>query len=200
MNGALSQVPDWIRAPWSAGPARGGARHRRSAVPRHRRPSWPSRLCIEASRSCPNVSTLQLAFARLGLPWQDMKFSSSTARMPATGLPASEPEPRPVRAAARHPPERPPGHSHQPGQHAGPHRPHAGRPKAWPMISRWRSPNACASPRNASSAASRITRRRADAVRRPQRGAAVAHAVRARSRCCSACPTPAISSATRKKA
>ena len=35
-----------------------------------------SRLCIEAIEVIPNVSTLQLACARLSLPWQDMKFSS----------------------------------------------------------------------------------------------------------------------------
>ena len=75
LTGALSQVPEWIRA------AQG--EHQRVVVLATGDPLChgiaaylASRLCIEAIEVLPNVSTLQLACARLGLPWQDMKFSS----------------------------------------------------------------------------------------------------------------------------
>ncbi|OGB75460.1 MAG: precorrin-6Y C5,15-methyltransferase, partial [Burkholderiales bacterium RIFCSPLOWO2_12_FULL_67_210] len=50
-----------------------------------------SRLCIEAIEVIPNVSTLQLACARLGLPWQDMKFSSVHAKDAGDWVPGSPP-------------------------------------------------------------------------------------------------------------
>ena len=75
LTGALSQVPEWIRTAQSE--------HQRVVVLATGDPLChgiaaylASRLCIEAIEVLPNVSTLQLACARLGLPWQDMKFSS----------------------------------------------------------------------------------------------------------------------------
>lgn len=75
LSGALSQVPEWIRA--------AQALKQRVVVLATGDPLChgiaaylASRLCIEAIEVLPNVSTLQLACARLGLPWQDMKFSS----------------------------------------------------------------------------------------------------------------------------
>ncbi|CAN5456950.1 bifunctional cobalt-precorrin-7 (C(5))-methyltransferase/cobalt-precorrin-6B (C(15))-methyltransferase [soil metagenome] len=75
LTGALSQVPEWIRA--------AQAFHQRVVVLATGDPLChgiaaylASRLCIEAIEVIPNVSTLQLACARLGLPWHDMKFSS----------------------------------------------------------------------------------------------------------------------------
>lgn len=75
LTGALSQVPEWIRAAQSE--------HQRVVVLATGDPLChgiaaylASRLCVEAIEVLPNVSTLQLACARLGLPWQDMKFAS----------------------------------------------------------------------------------------------------------------------------
>jgi precorrin-6Y C5,15-methyltransferase (decarboxylating) len=75
LTGALSQVPEWIRAAQAAGQrvvvlATGDPLCHGIAA------YLASRLCIEAIEVIPNVSTLQLACARLGLPWQEMKFSS----------------------------------------------------------------------------------------------------------------------------
>ena len=75
LTGALSQVPEWIRAAQTDAQrvvvlATGDPLCHGIAA------YLASRLCIEAIEVIPNVSTLQLACARLGLPWQDMKFSS----------------------------------------------------------------------------------------------------------------------------
>lgn len=75
LSGALLQVPEWIRAAQADGQrvvvlATGDPLCHGVAA------YLASRLCIEAIEVLPNVSTLQLACARLGLPWQDMKFSS----------------------------------------------------------------------------------------------------------------------------
>jgi precorrin-6Y C5,15-methyltransferase (decarboxylating) len=79
LTGALQQVPEWIRAAQSE--------NQRVVVLATGDPLChgiaaylASRLCIEAIEVIPNVSTLQLACARLGLPWQDMKFSSVHAK------------------------------------------------------------------------------------------------------------------------
>ena len=75
LTGVLSQVPEWIRA--------AQADNQRVVVLATGDPLChgiaaylASRLCIEAIEVLPNVSTLQLACARLGLPWQEMKFAS----------------------------------------------------------------------------------------------------------------------------
>jgi precorrin-6Y C5,15-methyltransferase (decarboxylating) len=75
LTGALAQVPEWIRLAQTE--------NQRVVVLATGDPLChgiaaylASRLCIESIEVIPNVSTLQLACARLGLPWQDMKFSS----------------------------------------------------------------------------------------------------------------------------
>ena len=90
LSGALSQVPEWIRAAQSEG--------RRVVVLATGDPLChgiaaylASRLCIEAIEVLPNVSTLQLACARLGLPWQDMKFSSVHSKDAGDWVPGSPP-------------------------------------------------------------------------------------------------------------
>lgn len=75
LTGRLGEVPEWIRA------AR--ADHLRVAVLATGDPlchgiasHLASRLCVEAIEVLPNVSTLQLACARIGLAWQDAKIVS----------------------------------------------------------------------------------------------------------------------------
>lgn len=75
LTGQMAQVPEWIRA--------AQAQHQRVVVLATGDPLChgvaaflQSRLCIEACEVLPNVSMLQLACARLGLPWQEMKIVS----------------------------------------------------------------------------------------------------------------------------
>lgn len=75
LTGQLMQVPEWIRA--------AQADNKRVVVLATGDPLChgiaaflQSRLCIEACEVLPNVSTMQLACARLGLPWQEMKIVS----------------------------------------------------------------------------------------------------------------------------
>lgn len=75
LTGQLSRVPDWIREAQAQG--------KRVVVLATGDPLChgiagflQARLCIEAFEILPNVSTVQLACARLGLPWQDMKILS----------------------------------------------------------------------------------------------------------------------------
>ena len=79
LTGALSQVPEWISAAQQAGErcvvlATGDPLCHGIAA------YLASRLCIEALEVLPNLSTIQLACARLGLPWQDMKITSIHSR------------------------------------------------------------------------------------------------------------------------
>ncbi|MEO5606043.1 MAG: precorrin-6y C5,15-methyltransferase (decarboxylating) subunit CbiE [Polaromonas sp.] len=90
LTGALSQVPEWIRA--------AQAENQRVVLLATGDPLChgiaaylASRLCIEAIEVIPNVSTLQLACARLGLPWQDMKFSSVHAKDAGDWVEGAEP-------------------------------------------------------------------------------------------------------------
>ena len=90
LTGALSQVPEWIRAAQAVGQrvvvlATGDPLCHGIAA------YLASRLCIEAIEVIPNVSTLQLACARLGLPWQDMKFSSVHSKDAGDWVAGSEP-------------------------------------------------------------------------------------------------------------
>ena len=90
LTGALSQVPEWIRAAQAAGQrvvllATGDPLCHGIAA------YLASRLCIEAIEVLPNVSTLQLACARLGLPWQDMKFSSVHSKDAGDWVAGSDP-------------------------------------------------------------------------------------------------------------
>nr|VFK31987.1 MAG: precorrin-6Y C5,15-methyltransferase (decarboxylating) [Candidatus Kentron sp. MB] len=82
LTGTLSQAPDWIRD----AQAKGG----RVVVLATGDPLChgiagflQARLCIESCEVLPNVSMVQLACARLGIPWQDMKILS--AHGPDTG-------------------------------------------------------------------------------------------------------------------
>ncbi|NOZ52998.1 MAG: precorrin-6y C5,15-methyltransferase (decarboxylating) subunit CbiE [Gammaproteobacteria bacterium] len=75
LTGQLMQVPDWIRD------AQANAKH--VVVLATGDPLChgiagflQSRLCIESCEVLPNVSTVQLACARLGIPWQDLKICS----------------------------------------------------------------------------------------------------------------------------
>ncbi len=90
LTGALPQVPEWIRA--------AQAENQRVVLLATGDPLChgiaaylASRLCIEAIEVIPNVSTLQLACARLGLPWQDMKFSSVHAKDAGDWVEGAEP-------------------------------------------------------------------------------------------------------------
>ncbi len=90
LTGALSQVPEWIRAAQAVGQrvvvlATGDPLCHGIAA------YLASRLCIEAIEVIPNVSTLQLACARLGLPWQEMKFSSVHSKDAGDWVAGSEP-------------------------------------------------------------------------------------------------------------
>ncbi len=76
---ALGELPEWIRSAQQAG--------QRSVVLATGDPLChgiaaflASRLCIEALEVLPNLSTIQLACARVGLPWQDLKILSVHSR------------------------------------------------------------------------------------------------------------------------
>ncbi|MDB5940063.1 MAG: hypothetical protein JWP77_2427 [Polaromonas sp.] len=90
LTGALQQVPEWIRTAQSE--------NQRVVVLATGDPLChgiaaylASRLCIEAIEVIPNVSTLQLACARLGVPWQDMKFSSVHSKDAGDWVEGAEP-------------------------------------------------------------------------------------------------------------
>jgi precorrin-6Y C5,15-methyltransferase (decarboxylating) len=75
LTGALAQVPDWIRAAQTEG--------QRCVVLATGDPLChgiaaylASRLCIEAIEVLPHLSTIQLACARIGLAWQDLRIAS----------------------------------------------------------------------------------------------------------------------------
>lgn len=79
LTGSLSQVPEWVRAARADG--------LRVAVLAtgdplcHGVASYlASRLCVNAIEVLPNVSTLQLACARIGLVWQDARIVSVHAK------------------------------------------------------------------------------------------------------------------------
>jgi len=79
LSGALADVPEWIRAALDA--------EQRVVVLATGDPLChgiaaylAAHLCVEAIEVLPNVSTLQLACARLCLPWDEMKFVSVHGR------------------------------------------------------------------------------------------------------------------------
>ncbi|MBT3066326.1 precorrin-6y C5,15-methyltransferase (decarboxylating) subunit CbiE [Rhodoferax sp. U11-2br] len=79
LTGVMSQVPEWIRAALDDGLrvvvlATGDPLCHGIAA------YLASRLCVDVIEVLPNVSTLQLACARLCLPWQDMRFVSVHSR------------------------------------------------------------------------------------------------------------------------
>jgi len=90
LTGQLSAVPDWIRA----------ARNDRLAVVVlatgdplcHGIASYlAARLCLQAIEVLPNLSTLQLACARVGLAWQDAKIVSIHAKDAGEWRPGAAP-------------------------------------------------------------------------------------------------------------
>lgn len=79
LTGALSAVPQWVRAAREAGQscvvlATGDPLCHGIA------PYLAQHLCVEALDILPNLSTLQLACARIGLAWQDARIVSVHAR------------------------------------------------------------------------------------------------------------------------
>lgn len=91
LSGQLAAVPEWIRA------AR--ADHQAVVVLATGDPLChgiagflASRLCVEAIEVLPNVSTLQLACARVGLVWQDARIVSIHARDAGEWTPGAPPE------------------------------------------------------------------------------------------------------------
>ncbi|HEY3431256.1 MAG TPA: precorrin-6y C5,15-methyltransferase (decarboxylating) subunit CbiE [Rhodocyclaceae bacterium] len=90
LGGALSQVPEWIRGAHEQG--------QRCVVLATGDPLCygiaaylASRLCIEALEVLPNLTTIQVACARLGLPWQDMKLASVHSKDAGEWTPESTP-------------------------------------------------------------------------------------------------------------
>ena len=75
LTGAMSEVPEWIRAAQDEG-LRAVVLATGDPLCHGMAGYLASRLCVEAIEVIPNVSTLQLACARLCLPWQDMRFVS----------------------------------------------------------------------------------------------------------------------------
>jgi precorrin-6Y C5,15-methyltransferase (decarboxylating) len=79
LTGALSQVSGWVREAQADGLrcvvlATGDPLCHGIAA------YLASRLCIDALEVLPNLSTIQLACARLGMPWQDMSIASVHSR------------------------------------------------------------------------------------------------------------------------
>lgn len=90
LTGVMSQVPEWIRAALDEGLrvvvlATGDPLCHGIAA------YLASRLCVEVIEVLPNVSTLQLACARLCLPWQEMRFASVHSRDAGEWLAGSPP-------------------------------------------------------------------------------------------------------------
>ncbi|MEQ6342692.1 MAG: precorrin-6y C5,15-methyltransferase (decarboxylating) subunit CbiE [Gammaproteobacteria bacterium] len=79
LTGQLTQVPEWIRAAL-AEDKRVVVLATGDPLCHGIAPFLQSRLCIEAREVLPNVSTIQLACARLGIPWQEMKICSVHSR------------------------------------------------------------------------------------------------------------------------
>ena len=90
LTGALPQVTEWIRAA-QADNLRVVLLATGDPLCHGIAAYLASRLCIEAIEVIPNVSTLQLACARLGLPWQDMKFASVHGKDAGDWVEGSEP-------------------------------------------------------------------------------------------------------------
>ena len=89
LTGALSQVPEWIRAA-QADDLRVVVLATGDPLCHGIAAYLASRLCIEAIEVIPNISTLQLACARLCLPWNDMKFSSVHSKDAGDWVPESD--------------------------------------------------------------------------------------------------------------
>lgn len=79
LGGALGQVAEWVRQASSDG-LRVVVLATGDPLCYGIAPFLAARLCVEAIEVLPNVSTLQLACARLKLPWQDMRLASVHAK------------------------------------------------------------------------------------------------------------------------
>ncbi len=79
LGGALGQVAEWVRQA-SADGLRVVVLATGDPLCYGIAPFLAARLCVEAIEVLPNVSTLQLACARLQLPWQDMRLASVHAK------------------------------------------------------------------------------------------------------------------------
>ena len=79
MGGALGQVAEWVRQARADG-LRVVLLATGDPLCFGLAPFLAARLCVEAIEVLPNVSTLQLACARLQLPWQDMRLASVHAK------------------------------------------------------------------------------------------------------------------------
>ncbi len=79
MGGALGQVAEWVREARADG-LRVVVLATGDPLCYGIAPFLAARLCVEAIEVLPNVSTLQLACARLKLPWQDMRLASVHAK------------------------------------------------------------------------------------------------------------------------
>lgn len=79
MGGALGQVAEWVRQARADG-LRVVVLATGDPLCYGIAPFLAARLCVEAIEVLPNVSTLQLACARLKLPWQDMRLASVHAK------------------------------------------------------------------------------------------------------------------------
>lgn len=79
LTGQLAHVPEWIRAAL-AEDKRVVVLATGDPLCHGIAPFLQSRLCIEACEVLPNVSTIQLACARLGIPWQEIKICSVHSR------------------------------------------------------------------------------------------------------------------------
>ena len=79
MGGALGQVAEWVRQARADG-LRVVVLATGDPLCYGIAPFLAARLCVEAIEVLPNVSTLQLACARLQLPWQDMRLASVHAK------------------------------------------------------------------------------------------------------------------------
>lgn len=79
MGGALTQVAEWVRQACGDG-LRVVVLATGDPLCYGIAPFLASRLCVQAIEVLPNVSTLQLACARLQLPWQDMRLASVHAK------------------------------------------------------------------------------------------------------------------------
>lgn len=91
LTGQLRAVPTWIRSALGEG--------RRVVVLATGDPLChgiaaylQAHLCIDACEVLPNVSTVQLACARLGLPWHDLKIVSVHGRDCGEWLPDADPD------------------------------------------------------------------------------------------------------------
>jgi len=75
LTGQLMQIPDWIREA-QADALQVVVLATGDPLCHGIAGFLQSRLCIESCEVLPNVSTVQLACARLGIPWQDLKICS----------------------------------------------------------------------------------------------------------------------------